>query len=50
MVSAISVEVGQTSRRNTGSPASQMPSGSVVRSAFTRPSSANATTSIGEAR
>ena len=53
MASAISAWTsspdGQMSRRNTG-PSSPCPSGSVVRSMSTRPASANATHSGGEAR
>jgi len=50
MVAAISSGLGQMSFRNTGSPWSEMPSGTVARSALTRPIRANATTSIGDAR
>ena len=38
------------SLRNTGWPSVPVPSGSRLRSMSTRPASANATTSIGEAR
>jgi hypothetical protein len=50
MTERISSGSGQMSARKTGAPSEPVPSGSVVRSMSTRPASANATTSGGEAR
>ena len=50
MTDRISSGDGQMSASITGRPSDPVPSGSVVRSTSTRPASANATTSGGEAR
>ncbi len=50
MASRTSAGEGQMSLRYTGRPSVPVPSGSRLRSMSTRPASANATTSIGEAR